>query len=157
VATRADAPDFGRTVQVGWQLLQMGRAGITSLEERSSRLLPAMTAGLIALWTQLHNFDRLGAQIFAWTAWVLLGISIGVLGRLLALRRLSKFWEALILGDPLSGRKPITIEEEAAHIERLGAAMRRHTRTLRRGLQASVGLGALALTLVAIGYVIEQA
>lgn len=151
------APDFGRSVQVGWQLLQMGRAGITSLEERSSRVLPAMTAGLVALWTQLDNFDRRGAQVFAWTAWVVLGVSIGVLGRLLALRRLSKFWESLVLGDVLSGGKAITIDDEAQLVQRLAQAMQRHTVTLRRGLQASIGLGALALVLVAIGYVIEKA
>ncbi len=156
MASQPASAEFGRTVEVGWQLLQMGRAGITSLEERGSRVLPALTAGLIALWTQLDNFDRRGAQVFVWTAWVVLGVSIGLMGRLLALRRLSKFWESLVLGDILSGGEPMTLEAEAKIVDRLGDAMRTHTVTLRRGLQASIGLGALSLVLVAIGYVIEK-
>jgi hypothetical protein len=148
---------FDRTVDVGWQLLQLAREGITSLEERATRVVPAETAGLIALWSQLNSFHGAVAHAFAVLALVLLGIAIVVLARLMTLRQLAKFWDRVLLGDVLSGGRPLQLEDEAEIVERLAATMRGHSTTLRRGLQLSVVLSVVALVSAGIAYAVEHA
>ena len=57
------------TNRVGWHLLHFLRDSLTSLEEQATRVLAAQIAGLIAIWTQLHTFDRGLARSLVWAAW----------------------------------------------------------------------------------------
>ncbi len=143
-----------RSTRVGWQIVELARASATSLEERATRVVPAVTAGLIGLWTQLHSFDNAAASALAWTAWLVLLVAVGWLARLLTLRRLTRFWQNLLReARSFSGDE----EAEAALVNRLAVAIEEQIDTLRLGLQVTIWLAAVALGLAGLAYVVERA
>lgn len=101
----------------------MSRTTVTSLEESTTRVAAAQVAGLIALWTQLSTFDTPAAPALAWLAWLLLVISLLLLARLVAPRRLARFWGGVPSRDVLDQGRPIEPAEEAALVRALAATM----------------------------------
>src|SRR5262245_4588505 len=67
-AASTDA-DLTPTMRVAWELVAALRGSLLSLEERATRIVPAEVAGLIAIWTQLGNFDSRPAAVAAWIGW----------------------------------------------------------------------------------------
>ena len=146
------------SVRVGWELLEISRSSLANLEESASRVVAAQLAGLIALWTQLYTFEEALPLALGWTAWGLLVVSIGWLGRLVTPRRLARFWERCrIEGRLLQVKSGVEPAEEAQLIQDLGVTLSAQIRTLRkapilRSFSAFAPRGAAAL-----GYVVDKA
>jgi hypothetical protein len=149
-------PDVASAARVAWQVVHLSRASVTSLEDSTVRVGAAQTAGLIGLWTQLHTFDRGAAAVLAWSAWVVLIVSVSWLGLLVTPRRLSEFWEGLLRAHAPPSGTPVTSQQELEIASGLADAMHRQLLRYRRGLRFSITLGIAALALVALGYVVEQ-
>lgn len=130
------------------------RETLTSLEDGATRVAAAQTAGVIALWTQLSNFEDGAPQVIAWTAWVILILALAVLGPLVTPRRLARFWAKLPLGNVLAYDEPA---KEQKLIGELCATMQGQIIRLRRGMRLSIALGLTALGLAALAYVLEKA
>jgi hypothetical protein len=149
--------DVARGLAVAWQLAQFTRAHVTSMEEQATRVVAAQVAGLIALWTQLGNFDGDAARILAWASWVTLILSITSLGPVVTPRRIARFWEHLPL--PTRGKTtvhPLTAGEEARIVAQLATTTEEQAARIGRGLRVSIFLGLLALGLVSLAYVLEK-
>jgi hypothetical protein len=148
--------DLDRGLAVAWQLAQFSRAHVTSMEEQATRVVAAQVAGLIALWTQLGNFDDQAARVFAWASWVTLILSISSLGPVVTPRRIARFWERLPIptrGEPV---RPLTTDDEARIVGELAQTTEEQARRIGRGLRISIFLGLLALSLVSLAYVLEK-
>ena len=91
-----DEPHMDVTMRAGWELIKSSRAALLSLEERATRLVPALVAGVVALWTQLGSFDPGAAEILAWIGWALLIVALLNLGLLVMPKRLAQFWDSLV-------------------------------------------------------------
>lgn len=146
-----------RSVDVSWQLLAFYRESLRTLEENAMRVAAAQIVGLIALWTQLYTFNELVPAILAWTALILLVVSVFFLARLVTPRRLTKFWESVPTPDVLTGDGELPLEEEAEIVRRLTVSMREQMESLRHGLRRGIAIALIALTAALIGYVIEKA
>jgi len=142
--------------RVGWEVVHLSRASLTSLEESAVRVVAAQTAGLIGLWTQLHTFDRGAPAVLAWSGWAVLLVSVSWLGVLVTPSRLADFWEGLLAGHAPRTGGTITGHKELEIAVGLADAMHRQLLRFRRGLRVSIALGIAALALVALGYVVEQ-
>lgn len=149
-------PDSAAAARVGWQVVHLSRASVTSLEDSAVRVVAAQTAGLIGLWTQLHTFDCGAPAILAWCGWAVLLISVSWLGVLVTPSRLADFWEGLLAGHAPRSGTTITSGLEVEIAAGLADAMHRRLLRFRRGLRVSIALGIVALALVALGYVVEQ-
>ena len=144
------------TNRVGWLLLHFTRDSLTSLEEQATRVLAAQIAGLIAVWAQLHTFDRGLPRSLVWAAW---GFALAApvrLAPLVAPRRLGRFWTGLPVKDALQRGDHIDCEAEARLIAELSEAAERQMARIRDGLAQSIVLGLFGLGLVALGYVLEK-
>jgi hypothetical protein len=130
------------------------RETLTSLEDGATRVAAAQTAGMIALWTQLSNFEDSAPEVIAWAAWVILILALTVLGPLVTPRRLARFWAKLPLGNVLAYDEPA---KEQELIGELCATMQGQIIRLRRGMTLSIILGLTALGLAALAYVLEKA
>ena len=141
---------------MAWRLLDVSRASVRSLEESTTRVGATQTAGLIALWTQLHTFDDRLAEALVWAAWAILVVSLLVLARLVAPRRLARFWGGVPGRDVLDAGRPMTLEEEVALVRELTTTITGQERRLRTGLTLAIALAALALVAAAAAYVLEK-
>jgi hypothetical protein len=152
-------PDGNVTVaaRVGWHVVHLSRASVSSLEDSAVRIVTAQSAGLVALWSQLHTFDVTAAAVFAWIAWVVLIASVAWLGVLVTPRRLSHFWEGLLSTYVPKRDAAIVPQRELEIAADLTGSMQRQLLRLRRGLRVSIALAIVALALVAIAYVVEKA
>ena len=130
------------------------RESLTSLEDGATRIAAAQTAGLIALWTQLHTFEDGAPEVIAWGAWVLIVLGLAVLGPLITPRRLARFWARLPLGNLLGYDEPV---KEQALVTELCSTMQGQIIRLRRGMTLSTILGLSALGCAALAYVLERA
>ena len=144
------------TNRVGWHLLHFTRDSLTSLEEQATRVLAAQIAGLIAIWSQLHTFDRGLARSLAWAGWVFALAAPVRLAPLVTPKRLGRFWSALPVKDALLRGDHIDSESEARLIVELSETAERQMDRVRPGLAKSIALGLLALGLVALAYVVEK-
>jgi hypothetical protein len=149
-------PDLARGLAVAWQLAQFTRAHVTSMEEQATRVVAAQVAGLIALWTQLSNFDGDAARILAWASWFTLILSITSLGPVVTPRRIARFWERLPLPTRGQAVHPLTAGEEARIVAQLAKTTEEQATRIGRGLRVSIFLGLLALSLVSLAYVLEK-
>jgi hypothetical protein len=149
--------DLTRGLAVAWQLAQFTRAHVTSMEEQATRVVAAQVAGLIALWTQLANFDGDAARVFAWASWVTLILSIMSLGPVVTPRRIARFWERLPLPTRGQAVHPLTAGQEARIVAELAKTTEEQAARIGRGLRISIFLGLLALGLVSLAYVLEKA
>jgi hypothetical protein len=143
-----------RRALVAWELLEFTREAIESLEDGATRIAAAQVAGLIALWTQLSNFESGPPEVLAWLAWALLICSVSLLAPVVTPRRLARFWERTLVKDILTVDS--TVKEEQI-IESLSATMEKHVRWVRRGMSVSVAIGLVALGLAALAFVLEKA
>jgi hypothetical protein len=153
----SDEPDMDVTMRAAWELIKSLRAGLLSLEERATRLVPALVAGVVALWTQLGSFDTGAAEIVAWLAWALLIVALLSLGILVMPKRLAHFWDGLVPPEIVLARpRPLRRHDEAAIASRLSAELHAQTDRLRRGFRLTVALSSCGLVLAALAYVIEK-
>jgi hypothetical protein len=152
-----DEPHMDVTMRAARELIKSSRAALLSLEERATRLVPALVAGVVALWTQLGSFDAGAAEILAWNAWTLLIVALLNLGLLVMPKRLAQFWDGLVPPEVvLAEPRPLRREEEAAIASRLSAELHAQTDRLRRGFRITVALSSCGLVLAAVAYVIEK-
>jgi hypothetical protein len=145
------------SLRVAWELMRLSEAGLLSLEERGSRIVPAQVAGLVALWTTLHNFSGGAPKSLAWAGWAVLLVSIATLAPLLAPRRVARFWGGLVPDDLVATSRVSGPEAEAALVGDIAQAMETQMGRLRRAVSAGIVLALFALFLVALGYVIQKA
>jgi hypothetical protein len=156
-AAEAGPSEISYTMRVAWELVAGLRASLLSLEERATRVVPAQVAGLIALWTQIHTFDRAPALVLIWGAWATEIVAILILAHLVMPSRLAKFWAGLIPPEVvLAELKPLSPDDEGAIAARMSATLHAQIDRLRRGFRLAVGMSTLALVLTAVGYVIER-
>ena len=144
------------TNRVGWHLLHFLRDSLTSLEEQATRVLAAEVAGLIAVWSQLHTFERGLPRSLVWAAW---GFTLAApirLGPLVTPKRLGRFWAGLPAKDTLQRGDHIDGKAEARLIMDLSEAAERQMARIRRGLAQAIALSLIGLALAALGYVIEK-
>ena len=144
------------TNRVGWHLLHFTRDSLTSLEEQATRVLAAQIAGLVAIWTQLHTFDRGVPRSLVWAAWTCALVAPARPAPLVTPKRLGRFWTGLPVKDALRRGNHIDCEAEARLITELSETAERQMARIRRGLAQSIVLGLFGLGLVALGYVVEK-
>jgi hypothetical protein len=85
---------------------------IRSIEDTATRVVTAQVAGLIALWTQLGNFENGPPEVLAWTAWAILVGSILPLGVVVTPRRATRFWNRLATSRLLVTKTALDEEDE---------------------------------------------
>jgi hypothetical protein len=144
------------TNRVGWHLLHFMRDSLTSLEEQATRIAAGQIAGLIAIWTQLHTFERGLPRSLVWAAWAFVLLAIARLAPLVTPRRLARFWANLPVKDALQRSDCIDCHAESKVILDLTEAAEKQMDRIRVGLNHSIALGCLGLGLAALGYVIEK-
>jgi hypothetical protein len=147
---------LSETNRVGWHLLHFTRDSLTSLEEQATRVLAAQIAGLIAIWSQLHTFDRGVPRSLVWAAWTFALAAPVRLAPLVTPKRLTRFWSGLPIRDRLQRDGRVDCEMEARLITELSGAAEDQMRRIRRGLAQSILLGLLGLGLAALGYLVEK-
>ena len=153
----SDEPHMDVTMRAGWELIKSSRAALLSLEERATRLVPALVAGVVALWTQLGSFDAGAAEILAWIAWALLIVALLNLGWLVMPKRLAQFWDGLVPPEVvLANPRPLRREQEAAIASTLSAELHAQTDRLRRGFRLTVALSSFGLAVAALAYMVEK-
>lgn len=148
--------DLWPAVRVGWEMLHLVELSVRSIEETATRVVAAQVAGLIALWTQLGNFENGLPEVLAWTAWAILLVSIVGLGVVITPRRVNRFWTVLSNSAPTSDSQL----NEAAELELIGrlADLLREQRARIHGLlQLSILLGVVALVLTGLAFIAEKA
>ena len=149
--------DVSAGIRVGWELLHLLQLSVRSLEDTATRVIAAQIAGLIALWTQLYTFEETIPKSLVWAAWVVLILSICVLGLRITPRRLSDFWRRLDQGWGARCDEPLDEPGEAAIVDELTNALRARRDALQRAVRISVFLGLTGLTLAAIAYIVDKA
>jgi hypothetical protein len=150
------SPDLSPAVRVAWEVLHLVELSLRSIEDTATRVVAAQVAGLIALWTQLGNFENGPPEVLAWAAWAILLVSIVGLGVIVTPRRVSRFWTVLSESSPAPGSQ---LDEEG-ELELIGhlADLLREQRTRIHGLlQLSIVLGVSALVVAGLAYVAEKA
>lgn len=151
--TRADTSS---TVRVAWEILHLLQLSVRSIEDTATRVVAAQVAGLIALWTQLGNFENGPPEVMAWTAWAIFVGSILALGVVVTPRRVTRFWNRLSTSSLLMTKSVLDEEDELEMIDDLCDALRAQRESLHRMLRVSIALGLLALTVVCVAYAIEK-
>jgi hypothetical protein len=148
--------ELGPAVRVAWEVLHLVELSVRTTEDTATRVVAAQVAGLIALWTQLGQFEDGPPEVLAWTAWGILVVSIVGLGVVITPRRVNRFWTALSDSAPTSQAQL----DEAGELELIGklADLLREQRTKIHGLlQLSIVLGVTALVVAGLAYVAEKA
>jgi len=143
-------------IRVGWELLHLLQLSVRSLEDTATRVVAAQIAGLIALWTQLYTFEEAVPRSLVWASWVIMILSICLLGVRITPRRLSFFWRRLDQGWGERCDEPLDEPGEADIVEELTVALRAQRDQLQRAVQASVSLGLVGLTLAGAAYVVDK-
>ncbi|MGH3038775.1 MAG: hypothetical protein ACRDLZ_05125 [Gaiellaceae bacterium] len=151
--TRSEA---SAPVRVGWETLHYLELSVRSIEDGATRVIAAQVAGLIALWTQLGNFENGPPEVLAWASWAVLAVSIVGLGVVTTPDRVTRFWTRLSNSVP-SVNEPLDEAAELALIEDLSDALRAQRKGVHRALQAAIALSLAALVLVGLAYVAEKA
>jgi hypothetical protein len=144
-------------IRVGWELLHLLQLSVRSLEDTATRVVAAQIAGLIALWTQLYTFEEAVPRSLVWAAWVVLILSIVLLGMRISPRRLAFFWRRLDQGWGERCDDPLDEPGEAAIVDELTGALRTQRDRLQKAVQGSVGLGLVGLALASLAYVVDKA
>lgn len=150
------AEGLSPSVRVAWHMLHLVQLSVRSLEETATRVVAAQVAGLIALWTQLGEFENGPPEVLAWAAWTVLVVSIVGLGVVVTPRKVNRFWAALSDSAPASGSQI----DEAAELELVGTLadhLREQRARIQRLLQLSIALGVAALVVAGLAFVIEKA
>jgi hypothetical protein len=148
--------DLTPAVRVAWQTLHLVELSVRATEETATRVVAAQVAGLIALWTQLAQFEDGPPEVLAWAAWGILLVSIVGLGVVITPRRVNRFWTALSDSAPTSDSEL----DEAGELELIGnlAHLLREQRTrIHWLLQVSIVLGVSALVVAGLAYIAEKA
>jgi hypothetical protein len=151
--TRADTSS---TVRIAWEILHLLQLSVRSIEDTAIRVVAAQVAGLIALWTQLGDFENGPPEVMAWTAWAILLGSITALGFVVTPRRVTRFWNRLATSSLLVTKSALDEEDELEMIDDLCDALRAQRESLHRMLRASITLGLVALGVAGLAYVIEK-
>ena len=151
--TRADTSS---TVRIAWEILHLLQLSVRSIEDTATRVVAAQVAGLIALWTQLGDFENGPPEVMAWTAWAILLGSITALGLVVTPRRVTRFWNRLATSSLLVTKSALDEEDELEMIDDLCDALRAQRESLHRMLRASITLGLVALGVTGLAYVVEK-
>lgn len=151
--TRADTSS---TVRIAWEILHLLQLSVRSIEDTATRVVAAQVAGLIALWTQLGDFENGPPEVMAWTAWAILLGSITALGLVVTPRRVTRFWNRLATSSLLVTKSALDEEDELEMIDDLCEALRAQRESLHRMLRASITLGLVALGVAGLAYVVEK-
>jgi hypothetical protein len=150
------SPDLAPAVRVAWEMLHLVELSVRSIEDTATRVVAAQVAGLIALWTQLGNFENGPPEVLAWAAWAILLGSIVGLGIVVTPRRVNRFWTALSNSAATSESQL----DEAGELELIGSLanlLREQRASIHGLLQLSIGLGLAALVVAGLAYVAEKA
>ena len=151
--TRADTSS---TVRIAWEILHLLQLSVRSIEDTATRVVAAQVAGLIALWTQLGDFENGPPEVMAWTAWAILLGSITALGLVVTPRRVTRFWNRLATSSLLVTKSALDEEDELEMIDDLCDALRAQRESLHLMLRASITLGLVALGVAGLAYVVEK-
>jgi hypothetical protein len=151
--TRADTSS---TVRIAWEILHLLQLSVRSIEDTATRVVAAQVAGLIALWTQLGEFENGPPEVMAWTAWAILLVSITALGLVVTPRRVTRFWSRLATSSLLVTKAALDEDDELEMIDDLCDALRAQRESLHRMLRASITLGLVALSVAGLAYVVEK-
>jgi hypothetical protein len=144
-------------MRVAWELVAALRMSLLSLEERATRVVPAEVAALIALWSQMHSFDRTSAKIAIWAAWSTLVVAVISLSRIVMPRRLEQFWDSLVPPEVVLGElKPLEPCAEGALAAHMSEALHTQIDQLRRRFRVTVAISVFALVLTAVAYCIQH-
>jgi hypothetical protein len=148
--------DTSTSVRIAWEILHLLQLSIRSIEDTATRVVAAQVAGLIALWTQLGNFENGPPEVLAWTAWAILVGSILALGVVVTPRRVTRFWNRLATSSLLVTKTALDEEDELEMIADLSDALRAQRESLHRMLRLSIALGLVALAVAGLAYVVEK-
>ena len=144
------------SVRIAWEILHLLQLNIRSIEDTATRVVAAQVAGLIALWTQLGNFENGPPEVLAWTAWAILVASILALGVVVTPRRVTRFWNRLATSSLLVTKTALDEDDELEMIADLSDALRAQRESLHRMLRVSIALGLVALGVAGFAYVVEK-
>jgi hypothetical protein len=148
--------ELAPAVRVAWEMLHLVELSVRRLEETATRVVAAQVAGLIALWTQLGNFENGPPEALAWGAWAILLVSIVGLGVVVTPRRVSRFWTALSDSAP-TVESQLDEAGELELIDMLAGLLRAQRASIHRLLQLSIQLGVAALVVAGLAYIVEKA
>jgi hypothetical protein len=148
--------DLGPSVRVGWEVLHLVELSVRTTEDTATRVVAAQVAGLIALWTQLGQFENGPPEVLAWTSWAILVVSIVGLGVVITPRKVNRFWTALSDSAPTSTSQ-LDEAGELELINRLADLLREQRAKMHGLLQLSIVLGVSALVVAGLAYVAEKA
>lgn len=148
--------DVAAGIRVGWELLHLLQLSVRSMEDTATRVVAAQIAGVIALWTQLSTFEEQVPAALAWSAWVVLLVSICLLGARITPRRLADFWERLDTRASPPFDEPLDEADEAQIVQELTDALRVHRDRIQFAVRSSVLLGIAGLGLAALAYVVDK-
>jgi hypothetical protein len=149
--------DVRRGVDVGWRMVRLLQASVTSLEESATRVVAAQVAGVVALWTQLDSFESGPPRVLAWTAWAILLCAVASVAPIVAPRRLARVWSRIISQAGALTDEGFSIEDESALVRDLTEGFRAQRQRIQLGLQLSVALGVFGLGLAVLSYALEKA
>ncbi len=150
------AQDLSPAVRVAWEMLHLVQLSVRSIEETATRVVAAQVAGLIALWTQLGEFEDGPPEVLAWAAWAVLVVSIVGLGVVITPRRVNRFWTTLSDSAPSSGSQ-IDETTELQLIARLADHLREQRTRIQGLLQLSIVFGVAALVVAGLAFIVEKA
>jgi hypothetical protein len=149
--------DVEAGIRVGWELLHLLQLSVRSVEDTATRVVAAQIAGLIALWTQLYTFEERVPAALAWGAWLILIVSICLLGVRITPRRLADFWERLDTSTSSPCDEPLDEVEVVRWVGGLRAARPAPRDRLRWAVRSSVALGIAGLGFAALAYIVDKA
>ena len=150
------SPDLAPAVRVAWEMLHLVELSVRSIEDTATRVVAAQVAGLIALWTQLGNFENGPPEVLAWAAWAILLGSIVGLGIVVTPRRVNRFWTALS-NSTATSESQLDEAGELELIDTLAELLREQRDSIHGLLQLSIALGLAALVVAGLAYVAEKA